>query len=817
MRKVISILFAVILLASGASAQRSLCLDNHANAPKEPSFKQMQLKHHALIPSLCVSKSASDHVSTFPYTFGFDVDLDKWWTLGGDNEGHNWITYSALMDTIYDETGTGASVSHSGADVAVSMSYYPDSMEVRWGVFEVVYGHAVQADNYLVSPALQLPADTMQLSFFCSGFNPDNPDSLEVLLGTTVPASASDFNVVLMPLTAIDWAGDYHRFSFDLSDYAGQTVYVAFHHRGNDNYGLLLDDVRIGQAEPPAVVITGHSRARVGSSVTFGYEVLNDVFPTSVQWTFEGADLDSDTGSSATWYTVGNYTVSLIASNADGADTVLKPIEIYDCGFVQLPYTFDFGSNSDMGCWEYFDANHDGHTWQLFEDYGVLDFSYDMENDQPVSPDDWLYLADVPLPEDQNYELYWEAYPGNPAYPNEYYSVYVIDHDFHDIDSLQPLYSGILNPRGDLLSIDLTPFAGDTVTILFRHHNCTDNMALVLTGVMLRPLQVPEIEINGPQRVRFGQTAHFVANAGAAEVHWTFQNGNPATADTPEVDVVWNTPGTYQVECTASNASGSDSRTFFIEVFDCGTITELPFATDFEDGSLGCWNNVDGDGDGYIWQAQSSDFEGITGHANSLGFCGSASYLYGRGALHPDNWLVSPAIQLPAGSARLSWYAKGADPDYYAENYSVYVSTTGGSPADFTTLLCSKTAEADWHNSQADLSPYASQTIWVAFRHHDVSDMYYLLLDDIVVDSHSAVGIDDADNDAIIVRPNPAKDHLDIIGSGIHRVLIIDVSGRTLLNVDHGGRIDIASLPAGLYFVRVVSDAEVGIVRVVKR
>lgn len=825
MRKVFSLFVALFLLSTSVFAQRSLSTnklaDNRKKALEMPSVKQMDLSRHAAVPCMyAASKSASDVVSTFPYTFGFDVDMGTWWTLGGDNEGHNWQLYSPLMDPLYGETGLGSQISHSGNDAVVSMSYYPDSVGIMWGLFQVLYGHAVSADNYLVSPAFTIQANSTVFSFFCKGLSSDHPDSLEVLLSTVTPASGSDFTVNLMPMASIDWVDQYQRLSVDLSAFAGQNVYIAFHHVGTDNYGILIDDVRMGAPEGPRVSMVRPERAKVNTEVPFSFIVTNAVYPTAVEWSFQDADPATDTAfsTSTVWDSVGSHTVTLVASNADGSDTVVETMNVFGCGQVQLPYSINFATATDLGCWEVVDANNDGKTWELYGDLGALNFSYDIDEAVPITPDDYLYLSNIPLPQGQNYELYWEAVSGNDAYPNEYYSVYILDNNFTTLEGVQPVYSGILNRTGDLLSVDLTPYAGDTVTVLFRHHNCTDNMALVISGVALRPLQVPEIEITAPSRVRMGQGARFVVNAGAADVSWTFQNGNPATANTTDVTVVWNTPGIYEISCVATNAVGTDSRIFYIEVFDCGTITELPFVTDFEDATYGCWTNVDSDNDGYSWEP---DFlyalEDHQGHNNSLGLCGSASFIFGLGPLTPDNWLISPAIQLPAGTSRLSWYAKGIDPDYYAENYSVYVSTTGSSISDFVTPVCTKTAHSDWHNSQIDLTPYAGRTVYVAFRHHDVSDYYYLALDDIVVDNQPAVGIADAANAAISIYPNPVGQQLNVEGEGILWVQIMDINGRTVHTSDHAGQLDVADLSAGIYFVRVVTPEGIRIEKIIKQ
>ena len=72
------------------------------------------------------------------------------------------------------------------------------------------------------------------------------------------------------------------------------------------------------------------------------------------------------------------------------------------------------------------------------------------------------------------------------------------------------------------------------------------------------------------------------------------------------------------------------------------------------------WHNIDADGDGYKW-------------ANGGSFVYSASYLNDVGALHPDNWLVTPLVDL-GGVVVVT--AKGQSSSYAAEVFGVFVSTT---------------------------------------------------------------------------------------------------------------------------------------------
>jgi len=145
----------------------------------------------------------------------------------------------------------------------------------------------------------------------------------------------------------------------------------------------------------------------------------------------------------------------------------------------------------------------------------------------------------------------------------------------------------------------------------------------------------------------------------------------------------------------------------------------------FENGIPATWGNVDADGDSYKWAA-------VTGTgATGTGFVMSESYRNGVGALHPDNWLITPAITL-TGNSLLSYAILPDDPSYPAEHYGVYISTTDANPASFTSLYEETLGSfSAWQNRTVDLSDYEGQTVYIAFRHYNCSDQFQLLLDDV--------------------------------------------------------------------------------------
>ena len=173
------------------------------------------------------------------------------------------------------------------------------------------------------------------------------------------------------------------------------------------------------------------------------------------------------------------------------------------------------------------------------------------------------------------------------------------------------------------------------------------------------------------------------------------------------------------------------------------------FSDDFENG-LDQWTLIDADGDGNNWDLRSVfNFNG-TPHGGT-DMLVSMSYYNGT-VLYPDNYIVTPQLQIPEGCV-VEFWAAAQDASYASEHFGVAVSTTGNTdPADFTTIqewtmtakgtgakMSSATtrsgnrAMGTWYQFTVDLSAYAGQAIYVALRHFDCSDWFYLDVDDFFI------------------------------------------------------------------------------------
>ena len=176
------------------------------------------------------------------------------------------------------------------------------------------------------------------------------------------------------------------------------------------------------------------------------------------------------------------------------------------------------------------------------------------------------------------------------------------------------------------------------------------------------------------------------------------------------------------------------------------------FTVNFDGGMPAGWTTIDADNDGYTWILGSA-CDGIylsggnlsgAGHNSSADLIVSGSYSNVVGALMPDNYLVTPQVNLAAGST-FSFWACGQDANYVAEHFGVFVSDNGTS--DWTMVqewtMTAKgggvmsygrdgntRAQGSWHQYTVDLSAFAGQK-YIAIRHFNCTDQFILDVDDI--------------------------------------------------------------------------------------
>ena len=155
------------------------------------------------------------------------------------------------------------------------------------------------------------------------------------------------------------------------------------------------------------------------------------------------------------------------------------------------------------------------------------------------------------------------------------------------------------------------------------------------------------------------------------------------------------------------------------------------------------WTTIDADGDGYAWYifAPTSTTDG-NGNPTVFGGACMTSASYMQSALTPDDWLISPQVEL---KGILRMWLRGQDPGFAAEHFAVYVSTTGNTDvADFVELIPETVAEGQYVEYTADLSAYEGQMGYIGIRHFNCTDQFRLNLDNFLIQDPEAV-VEDGD------------------------------------------------------------------------
>ena len=233
------------------------------------------------------------------------------------------------------------------------------------------------------------------------------------------------------------------------------------------------------------------------------------------------------------------------------------------------------------------------------------------------------------------------------------------------------------------------------------------------------------------------------------------------TMGTEVVDLLWSFSNFTNP--TGGNGGGGNGG---------GTGNGSTFSVDFESGIPSGWNTIDADGDGYNWRLASDVMGAGYGHNASNDCVLSQSYDNNYGALTPNNYLVTPQVNIESGST-FSFYACAQDASWASEHFGVGVSDDG---TTFTMVqewtMTSKegpkgargtNAQGNWYQYTVDLSQYAGQK-YIAIRHFNCTDMFYLDVDDVTLSNGKKADLT-ADDCGAHYAAAPSRDMWDLLHS----------------------------------------------------
>jgi hypothetical protein len=151
--------------------------------------------------------------------------------------------------------------------------------------------------------------------------------------------------------------------------------------------------------------------------------------------------------------------------------------------------------------------------------------------------------------------------------------------------------------------------------------------------------------------------------------------------------------------------------------------------------------------------------------------------------MHADRWLISPVIQLPTTTKYIELsYRDVAGSRHVNADYELLISTSGGEPEQFQTLMRQEIAVDTIGHRVIDLTAYAGQTVRLAWRNISVGNTW-VFLDDMLIRLMASSKVADAATSSVRFFPNPVADYLyvELLGtSEVKGGYIADITGKKI-------------------------------------
>ncbi|MFR1507384.1 MAG: DUF2436 domain-containing protein [Christensenellales bacterium] len=674
--------------------------------------------------------------------WGFETDpfAEGWTIRDDDGDGYNW----EWMDA----SGSNYNV-YEGTHCMASASFQNNPFGG---------GTALNPDNWLISPAFTAGST---VTFWYAGQDPNyaaEPFGVYVIANGTTSDELGHFTA----------SNTYQQGSVDISAYAGQPVQVAFRHYNiTDMFRLNLDLVEVsgGGSTPntPVPPTENPNTPEPGTATGWGFETD----PFAEGWTIRDDDGD---GYNWEWMDASgsNYNVyegthcmasASFQNNPFGGGTALNP----DNWLISPAFT----AGSTVTFWY---AGQDPNY--AAEPFGVYVIANGTTSDElgHFTASNTYQQGSVDISDfaGQTVQVAFRHYGITDMFRLNLDLVEVSGGGSTPNTPVPPTENPVTPAPGGMATISLT--AGDVFSDGSGYQMLLDADATAFGN---------EIPAEGP--LTMGGNA-------PAGLYDAFEYKIPVNADgsTNTSNVVVNNSVTIQVPagtydwCIANPTPGdriwiaseqgniggrADDYTFqagytyeftvyLLGQYDATDVTITPgggvpptpvpptpapggntgwgFETDpFAEG----WTIRDDDGDGYNWEwmdASGSNYNVYEG-THCMASASFQNNPFGGGtALNPDNWLISPAFT--AGSTVTFWYA-GQDPNYAAEPFGVYVIANGTTSDELGHFTASNT----YQQGSVDISDFAGQTVQVAFRHYDITDMFRLNLDLVEADAGGSI------------------------------------------------------------------------------
>lgn len=515
-------------------------------------------------------------VTHYPWSEDFEHGLDCWYQLGG------WRT-SGVNGTY---EGENALISNSNSTVSSTSS--------RW----------------IISQPFTLPAlaDTGMMEVIwrmrtrSSYRYGNNQFSLRVatVSGDAMP-SESSFTTVFSKSMGY---GDWERYSYDLSAYAGQTIRLMFHNIPNSDpfeAFVLIDNVEVRSTREPKIILEAPLRSEHLDSIVYKATfVEGDSLNLSYTW---HSSLLNATFSYTDSILTMNYsqegvdTMTLIASNAWGADTAVAIVHLLNCPAESVPFVANFEDSTALHCWSGFTTQYVG-SWNVGHYERITDttqwYRLGDSNNHYVCTSfnhSWLVTPAIDIPTDTiDLRLSWNQMGGYIKVAIDTGDSYYEEGDFNCVVQRQSSGTG-------LKSFSLGAYGGKRIRVGFmamNGNNATiDNVSLAYYDV------APVAPLSAADSVMTGEMATITASLNDCSQRGLVVTWHSSLLDSTKIggttwQLAYSTAGIDTITFIAQNYYGADTQQVMIVVNDCDGYYNAPFSEDFNSTTGTTYNNASG-------------------------------------------------------------------------------------------------------------------------------------------------------------------------------------------------------------------------------
>ncbi len=460
------------------------------------------------------------------FTEGFEGGLNGWNVLTVNTDGGEWI-YSDNNLGGYDYT----ELAHGGTGFAMCYSY-------------VDYVGAFDTDSYLYTPQKYAIENGSTLTFWADNANDTYPENFSVCVATADNPTAADFTQV--------WSGgakgtgnggaavrhqnnryeNWRSHNIDLSAYAGQEVYIAFHDVNEDMYEIWIDDVELSASKGDRTALL----YKITLDGSYVGETTEPFFQHNVEGMAEGSTHTTGVrpiyvnGMGDWMYYTWTYTscdhfagVTNLAAAAQGADVKLTWTMPGTPGPGPGPqpgtgWTEGFENGLPTG-WSVVDGNNDGWTWCLtsaipstWTYYATMTLDWYRTGSNAIcsgsyingvgalTPNEYLVMGQQTINNGTTFS-FWAA-ATDASYPADHFGVAVSDNGTDwtmvqewTLTAKEGAANGGRESRdgnGAKLgtwyqyTVDLSAHAGNKY-LAIRHFNCTDQYIMCVDDLEFTP------------------------------------------------------------------------------------------------------------------------------------------------------------------------------------------------------------------------------------------------------------------------------------------------------------------------------------------